>query len=534
MAIDSSDPASRRGCYCGLPKRASKAAFRRVRAAIRAADNSSMRGWGAFALALVLTGCSSQLQRNIPQVAGSQQVAADSRRDGGRTIVLHAYDTSGNRIAWNAFRQLEENGQGNNGIDDALLDPVTLAVTKTGPLYSTSGSSGDPSLTLPTNGSTTLSMAWPTSAGYSNLILDLPTTAGTYDFDELEAQQVVNDIHTSLAARSWYHPGSEFTKLYTKATNDFARGQQARSGARAGEFFARSLDAGVSAEMELLAEAGIEYAAAHPDATEWGATFDTITGGVGGLKVAAGLYPSDGWLRICFDPGEKPSYYAAEIANAHALGLHVVGQILDSSEMRRWSVAAFEQRTREYVSALPSVDEWETGNEINGNWLGSTPSVVEKTRFASKYIKSHTHARVLVTLYWQLGEDRVSDSTFTWARANMGSISPYVDDLGISLYPRQSPMGEPFDRVIAALHAEFPQQRIMITELDYDRGPGWWWGSKTSIAPQGRDAVAAEYQSAIMGYPYSGGGTFWWYFVEEVSPGNSLYKTLRSVYKTAH
>ena len=447
--------------------------------------------------------------------------------------MLRVFDAHGNRIAWRAFRRLQENGLGSNGIDDALLDPATLAVSRTGPLFSSDGTgAGDPALTLPTREPKALSLAWPTSSGYSNLIFRLPG-GGTYDFNLLAAGQVLDDIGTSLAARSWYHPSSRFATLYTTAQSQYSRARAARSEMRRGSLAARSLDEGVRAEMLLVAQAGIAYAAAHTGSAQWGATFDTITGGDADLKTAAALYSNDGWLRICFDPGEKPAYYAAEIKHAHALGLRVVGQILDSSEMRRWSVAAFEKRTRDYVGALPDVDEWETGNEISGNWLGSTRSVVEKTRYASQYVKSHTHARVLVTLYWQLGEDTIANSTFTWALANMGSIAPYVDDLGLSLYPRHSPMGEPFDRVIAALHNQFPQQRILITELDYDGGRGWWWGSPNSVL-HGRDAVAAQYQSAIVGYPYSGGGTYWWYFVEEVSPGNALYRTLKSVYRSAH
>ncbi|MGC2362540.1 MAG: hypothetical protein WA428_09495, partial [Candidatus Cybelea sp.] len=155
------------------------------------------------------------------------------------------------------------------------------------------------------------------------------------------------------------------------------------------------------------------------------------------------------------------------------------------------------------------------------------------TLFASKYVKEHSHARVLVTLYWELGTGRAANAIFNWAQTNMTSIAPYVDDIGISLYPRQNPMGEPFDRVVSALHAAFPQQRIMITELDYDAGRGWWWGSQDSIA-RGRVAVAAAYQSAIMGYAYSGGGTFWWYFVEEVMPDDALYRTLKGVYTKVH
>jgi hypothetical protein len=484
------------------------------------------------AAGMLLAACALPAQRSILPVTAFERFGGASERGAGRRIVLRVFDTHGNRIGWSAFRQLEENGQGTNGISDALLEPTTLMLTRTGPLYSSNGSEdGDPALTLPSQRAAALSLTWPTSDGYSNLIVDLPSGGGTYDFDELAARQVLDDIRASLTKRPWYHEGEEFKALYATAKSDYMQALRARSEATGGALSARSLDAGARAEILLLADAGVAYAAAHHRSKDWGATFDTITGGVADLRTAADLYPKDGWLRICFDPGEQPRYYAAEISHAHELGLRVVGQILDSSEMRRWSVEAFERRTREYVGALPDLDEWETGNEVSGNWLGSIRSVVTKTEYASKYVKEHTHARVLVTLYWELGEGRAVNAIFNWANANMRQITPYVDDLGVSLYPRQNPMGEPFDRVVAALHAEFPRQRVMITELDYDRGAGWWWGSRDSIVPQGRDAVARLYQSAIMGYPYSGGGTFWWYFVEEVSRGNPLYRTLKSVYR---
>jgi len=477
--------------------------------------------------AAMLAACSAQTHGGIPPIIGSEQSGNAQAPLAQTRIVLRVFDARGRRIPWRRFRAIEENGQGANGIDDALLDRPTLSATRTGPLYSSDGSgTGDPVLNLPAGGPKALSLAWPTSEGYSNMIVDLPDRGGTYDFDELTARRVLADIHAGLDSRPWYRPGSEVMSLHAMARAAYEQAQDARGGAEREALFARSLELGVRAEIRLLEQAGVEYAAVHPDADEWGATFDTIAGGISDLQNLKELYPSGGWLRICFDPGERPRYYIGEVRLAHSLGLRVIGQILDSSEMRRMSVDAFERRTRAYVDALPEVDEWETGNEVNGNWLGSTASVVAKTRYASRYVKTHTHARVLVTLYWELGEGSVVNSTFTWARANLRSIVASVDDLGISLYPRQSPMGEAFDRVVTALHDAFPRQRIMITELDYGRGPGWGWTS--------RDAVAATYQSAILGYPYSGGGTFWWYFVEEASHGNSLYKTLKSVYRSAH
>ncbi len=87
-----------------------------------------------------------------------------------------------------------------------------------GPLFSSDGSeSGDPALTLPSRGAAALSLAWPTSSGYSNLIIDLPSHGGNFDFNQLAAKQVLRDIRGSLAARSWFHPGSKFSALYAAA-----------------------------------------------------------------------------------------------------------------------------------------------------------------------------------------------------------------------------------------------------------------------------------------------------------------------------
>src|ERR1700738_1660020 len=87
------------------------------------------------------------------------------------TVELHVYDAAGNRLTFNQFRALQENGAGANGDNDMLLDPTTLAVTTAWPLYQ--GDTGDPAFDWPGT-ATTLSMAWPNSDGYSNLLLDVP------------------------------------------------------------------------------------------------------------------------------------------------------------------------------------------------------------------------------------------------------------------------------------------------------------------------------------------------------------------------
>jgi hypothetical protein len=457
----------------------------------------------------------------------------------GSSIVLHAYDAAGNRLSWSAFRALQTNGKGSNGQNDALLDPVTLRVRSMWPLRSSNGTrSGDPSLQVPSVPAA-LALAWPTSDGYSNLIMNLPVQAGTYVFNQLAAQQVISDLTAAHAARPWYMPSTAEIASESLAQSKGAEAGKAASEAQVGASSAQALDAAVHAEMLLLSESGIQYAIAHRAMglqPEWGFTFDDISRGISTLRSVADLTaPSagDAWIRIVFNLSESPGYYANEIANAHALGLHVVGQILDSSDMRYVSGAAWQSRVQAYVASLPSVDEWEVGNEVNGNWLGS--DVVGKISYAAAYIKQHTHARTLLTLYWQLGEDAASDSMFTWAAANLSSsVMTNIDDLGISLYPEADPMGSAFDRVMNTLHAQFPAQRLLVTELDYgspDLQKTWWWASPTDLTGPARIAVAKLYQSAVLSYPYSGGGTFWWYYVEEAQEGNPLWNALASLHQ---
>ena len=211
-----------------------------------------MTRWIASAIsAVLLTGCAAQAQREVPPVTALQPSGAS---DSNRRVVLRVYDAQGKRIDWASFREIADNGRSGNGLDDALLDPEKLTMTRAAPLFSSNGAGdGDPALTLPAEGSAALSLAWPTSDGYSNLIFDLPDRGGTFDFNQLASQQVLGDVAASLSARPWYRPGTKVTALYAAAKREYSRGR-----------FPQSLNAGVSAEMLLLVEAGVAYAASTP------------------------------------------------------------------------------------------------------------------------------------------------------------------------------------------------------------------------------------------------------------------------------
>ncbi len=56
-----------------------------------------------------------------------------------------------------------------------------------------------------------------------------------------------------------------------------------------------------------------------------------------------------------------------------------MGELLDSSDEKKISIAAYNKRVESYLAAFGrDVDIWEIGNEVNGNWTGPHPDVSKK------------------------------------------------------------------------------------------------------------------------------------------------------------
>jgi hypothetical protein len=459
---------------------------------------------------------------------------ADEPATAAQEVVLAVHDRDGRRLGWEAFRRRQENGHGQRGDNDVLLDPRDLTVIQAGPLYSSNDSGdGDPALEWPGR-PTALALAWPTSQGYSNLIIDIPGP-GRHDLCLLAARQAAAALERALRARTACRPSLAFRRARGRLDALLAEAAKAR-GRRRAALGAQALDAAVAASTRMLTEYGIQAARRlGPGARQWGFTLDGVDDARRMLAGVADLAPGDGWVRIVFDRAESPEAYRGTVELAHRLGVRVVGQILDSSQMKDVPLAAWRERVGRYVDTLPEVDEWEVGNEVNGTWLGR--DVVAKVAYAARYVREHTGARTLLTLYWQLGEEAPRSSTFEWAAGNLSAaLLADIDDIGLSLYPEDHPMGLALDRVLSTLHARFPAQRLLISELGYwsaDLGHTWWWGSPTDAQDRGRVAVASLYQSAILGYPYSGGGTYWWYYRQEAAGPTPLRRAFATLHAHA-
>jgi hypothetical protein len=88
--------------------------------------------------------------------------------------------------------------------------------------------------------------------------------------------------------------------------------------------------------------------------------------------------PERPMTRVYFNVTEPASYYTSPVSRLHAVS-GVMGELLDSSDATRITTSAFQSRVESYLSDLgSSVDIWEIGNEVNGDWTGPYATGAEK------------------------------------------------------------------------------------------------------------------------------------------------------------
>lgn len=433
-------------------------------------------------------------------------------------------------------------------------------------------------------------------------------------FNLLAAQRIFDGLEKALAERAAapfsypYVPSAEYREAYTSAYNS-AKDNLQRAKAdgltepQRGAFGQKAFEAATTATLLMLEDYGVQFARAKRAEyrPEWGVSFEGAIQQPGGdaapitestfrsVQELVDCVEGDGWVRLIIsaDDSVPPEYYRRAIKWAHEHKLKVVAELLDSFDMCCVTREKWKAHVNKYVVPLSNhpedrdmeVDEWEVGNEVNGEWLVKKSddekrctsctgyaATADFIAYAAHYVKKQTverdrpAKRTMLTLFWQVGEDERSSAMFNWledkltkAKAPDGkSALVYLDDIGISLYPDKAPMGTAFDRVFSTLRGKYftmPQHRLMITELDYwplraepTYTHTWRWGSSELSETAGeaefqkvRAQIAKLYQSAVIGYPYSGGGTFWWYYLQEVAPdsgyaSNEVWKALHSVH----
>jgi hypothetical protein len=234
-------------------------------------------------------------------------------------------------------------------------------------------------------------------------------------------------------------------------------------------------------------------------------------------------------VRIVFDEWQKASDYLPTVKAVQPYA-YVMGELLDSYYVPRYSVSQYAARTTEYLNSMGSlVDIWEIANEVNGEWLGSTSDVVAKMSNAYDQVEARG-LRSEVTLYsnpncWERPENEM----FTWAAKNIPDRMKQGLDYVLISYYEQDCNGQKFSQaywqgVFDKLRQMFPNSKLGFGEL----GP-----RKSASFEKQREVMTRYYTMKITTLGYVG-GYFWWTGYQTLTPWDRrpLFAVFNEVIRT--
>lgn len=449
---------------------------------------------------------------------------------------LEGSEANSVRCCWDPYTSPE----GTTGyVADALLDYDTWDVVDRGPAGNGSSFSGTSKVVW--------QFPWLTKdTGYSGFFLDNEGAGwngdATINLNFQLAKDYKKKLDDAVTARG-YTGSSKFDNLYNTAVAYLNDAIATENDALKGEYGQKSLNYCVQAWETMMYEHGISWSKSHPSQEFWwGVTYDTVENYAGYDNSLWEAVDGDGWIRIVFDKGKDPPYYADAVNHARSKGLHVMGQLADSSVWGGYNIKnSWPERVNAYVDYFgDNVEAYEIGNEINGSWLGRQRA--EKLNYAADYVHDHTeNSKVVLCFYWQIGQEKEQYSLFTWIHNNIdNTLKNKLDVVILSVFIEDGPLGATgLYEVFNKLHEEFPGIPVGMGECDYwcpDTTQAWWWHSKENSTTTVRREVLEFYYGSALGFDYSLSGVFWWYYVQEVFPdyeNNPLWLTLKSVYDNA-
>lgn len=271
-------------------------------------------------------------------------------------------------------------------------------------------------------------------------------------------------------------------------------------------------------ETKLAATSGMQARPALPIPSPMiGVTTDSI-GNVSAIVSSLKSIGKTPTTRVVFDEFVAASYYTTAVKQIRDVS-YVMGELLDSYYVNQYSVQAYLDRTREYTSALGAdVDIWEVGNEINGEWLGTTPDVVAKMTGAYDIVKSQGKTAELTLYYNKDCWANPSNEMFAWAQKNVPDrMKQGLDYVLVSFYEDDCNGIKPdWPQVFDQLHGMFPNAKIGFGET-----------GTTNTAK--KSEYITRYYSKQINIPNYVGGYFWWYFRQDMVPNTQpLLRTLNS------
>lgn len=272
----------------------------------------------------------------------------------------------------------------------------------------------------------------------------------------------------------------------------------------------------------------------------YGVTFDNISN-YPAKVTALQKFPHMPTARIVLDPGTVPEDYSAAIS-AMSKSAYIMAELQDSADMKSQTVSSFKSRAQTFFNGLKnSVDIWEVGNEINGDWLGT--DVKNKLRAGFKVLDD-AGATTAITFFY-FGETGQTNNCipaaqyemFTWIKDLQQLSLPVaerdplnekmrlnVDYIFVSWYPQQCNNIKPdWATVFAKLAAIYPNAKVGFGEIG-------------TANPQNGSIYELNLIQEF--YPLASrvkmpsryvGGYFWWYFAQEMNNSkivNALYNAI--------
>ena len=263
----------------------------------------------------------------------------------------------------------------------------------------------------------------------------------------------------------------------------------------------------------------------------YGVTADDLSG-LAGLVAADRHLPERPVTRLYFDAAQPPAAYAAAVRALRPVS-YLMGELLDSSDEAGVGVVAYGRRVRAYLDAFgSSVDVWEVGNEVNGDWTGPYPQVEAKLAEAYGQVAAR-HLPTALTLYYNAGcgdgAGELDPVAFSRKYVPAGVrdglsyvfLSYYEDACGGA-----RPSAAAWTAYFRELHALYPRARVGFGEVGMQHP-----ATKATAAAAG--SLIARYYGLKIALPYYAGGYFWWYYAEDCVPYSAkpLWRSLAAGFR---
>jgi hypothetical protein len=250
----------------------------------------------------------------------------------------------------------------------------------------------------------------------------------------------------------------------------------------------------------------------------WGVTTDAINKQSAQVQALSHLCRKP-TVRIVFDEWQPATEYTSFVNAVHNVSF-IMGEILDSYYMKQYNLQQYTDRTNEYMNAFQDkVDIWEVGNEVNGEWCGSTSDVVAKITSAYNIVKAH-NKKAELTLYYNWNcWSKPANEMFRWTLNNIpASMRTGLDYVFVSYYEDDCNGYQPnWQKVFDSLHVIFPNSKLGIGEC----------GTTKSAK---KASYMTRYYTMHVTTPNFVGGFFWWYWRQDCVPYTTkpLWKTLNT------